>query len=100
MSAAIHTRYSAAGRIIATAKDGKGNMRLSVPYDFELHHSKRHPAAAKALATRLGWRGLWIVGHNEDNSICAAQLGGSFSRAWINKYICGIEGEDYFVVTE
>jgi hypothetical protein len=105
MSAAIHTRYSG-GAIIARTKDGKGIMRLRVPYDHILHHSRRHPAAAKALAEKLGWSGLWIVGHNEDNSVCAVQASGAAGRdmmeAQQKRYSRdhGIEGEDWFFVGE
>lgn len=103
MSAAIHTKYgnrAGAGYISAWAKDGKGEMVLRLPYAHELHHSRRHPAAAKALAERLGWRGLWIIGHNEDGSICAVNVPGSYSRAWVDKYIPGFEGEDWFFLEE
>jgi hypothetical protein len=109
MSAAIHTRYTTGIRgsfIRAWTKDGKRDMALRVPYAYDLHHSKRHPAAAKALADRLGWSGLWIVGHNEDNSVCAVQASGAAGRdmmeAQQKRYSRdhGIEGEDWFFVGE
>lgn len=103
MSAAIHTKYIN-GKIRAKTKDGRGNMALSVPYAFELHHAQRHPAAAKALAEKLGWSGLWIVGHNDDGSICAVQIPNTGAPSLIgaqraryeNTY--GLEGENWFYV--
>jgi hypothetical protein len=109
MSAAIHTRYgnrSGAGYVRAWTKDGKRDMALRLPYPHELHHSRRHPAAAQALATRLGWAGLWIVGHNDDGSICAVQASGAAGvemlEAQQSRYSRdhGIEGEDWFFVGE
>lgn len=106
MSAAIHTRYGGAtssrgSYIRAWTKDGKGDMALRLPYPHELHHARRHQAAAKALAERLGWSGLWIVGHNDDNSICAVQMP---DRARFRDTDClrqlGTEGEDWFFVPE
>jgi hypothetical protein len=108
MSAAIHTRYSGArsAAIRAWTKDGKGEMAVRVPYDYGLHHARRHPAAAKALADRLGWSGLWIVGHNENGSICAVQASGAAGREMLEaqqkRYTDahGIEGVDWFFVGE
>jgi hypothetical protein len=105
MSAAIHTRYGSGARgsyIRAWTKDGKGGMALRLPYPHELHHAKRHPAAAKALADRLGWSGLWIVGHNDDNSIVAVQpLGPESGACFLGDVdFTAIEGEDYFIAGE
>lgn len=105
MSAAIHTRFIGgnSSNIRAWTKDGRGKMALRFPYPHELHHSKCHPAAAKALAERLGWSGLWIVGHNESGSICAVQVASTASGSsgtWFNEELecLGIEGEDWFFV--
>jgi hypothetical protein len=101
MSAAIHTRYGSGARgsyIRAWTKDGKGDMALRLPYPHELHHARRHQAAAKALAERLGWSGLWIVGKNDDNSICAVQWP-CLAEALAPDHL-GIDGEDYFFVPE
>jgi hypothetical protein len=108
VSAAIHTRYGSGARgshIRAWTKDGKADMALRLPYPHEMHHSRRHAAAAKALAEKLGWSGLWIVGHNDDTrsnvpAISCAQLPGSYSRAWVDRYIAGAEGEDWFFIPE
>jgi hypothetical protein len=101
MAAAIHTRYRN-GRIRAWTKDGKGIMSLIVPYDHSLHHSRRHGAAAKALAEKLGWSGLWVIGHNEDNSICAVQPCGpeAGDRFLGDVDFTAIEDEDYFIAGE
>jgi hypothetical protein len=102
MSAAIHTRYGSGARgsyIRAWTKDGKGGMALRLPYPHELHHSKRHGAAAKALAEKLGWSGLWVIGHNEDNSICAVHPIGLTPKDIANR-VAAVELEDYFVIPE
>lgn len=102
MSAAIHTRYGSGARgsyIRAWTKDGKGAMALRVPYAYELHHSRRHPAAAKALAEKLGWSGFWIIGHNEDNSICAVQAPHSTTEN-LYQSLEGDEGDEWFFVEE
>jgi hypothetical protein len=101
MSAAIHTKYinsGRGGRIRAKTKDGHGEMALSVPYAFELYSAQRHPAAAKALAEKLGWSGLWIVGHNDDDSICAVRVPWTASRAMMEMRVEAIEGIHWFFV--
>lgn len=102
MSAAIHTKWSRANRLIAWTKDGRADMRVSLPYPYELHHSQRHGHAAKALAEKLGWHGLWIIGHNENGSICAVQMpdSPSFDPSQMGSLLAGIEGEDWFFIGE
>lgn len=103
MKTAIHTKYSnraGAGFIIARCRGNVPGFSVRVPYDFELNRHKRHPAAAKALAEKLGWSGLWIVAGNEDGSVCCACVPGSYSRAWVDKWIPGEEGEDWFFIPE
>lgn len=106
MSAAIHTKYIGptlrrGGRIKAYCRgENRPGFTLTADYPSELHHDEKHASVAKALATRLGWRGLWIVGGNFDGSIVAACVPGSYSRAWVDKYIPGKEGADWFYIEE
>lgn len=105
MSTAIHTRYlmptaRRAARIKAHCKGERGGFSAIIDYPHELPQDEKHPAAAKELAERLGWRGLWIVGHNEDASISCACVPGSYSRAWVDKWIPGKEGADWFFIEE
>lgn len=101
MSTAIHTKYIRPGtirgaRIKAQCKGGTGEFALSVPYPHELPQDQKHVEPAKLLAERLNWRGLWIVGHNEDGSISCVNVPGTYSRAWVDKYIPGKEDADWF----
>jgi len=103
MATAIHTKYFGPGsrrgaRIKAHCKGGTGDFALTVDYPHELPQDEKHASAAKALAARLNWAGLWIVGHNEDGSISCACVPGSYSRAWVDKYIPGKEGADWFFI--
>lgn len=104
MSTAILTRYLPGGRrgarVKAFCKGGTGKFALSIDYPHELPHDEKHASAAKLLAERLDWRGLWIVGMNEDGSICCARVPGSYSRAWVDKWIPGKEGADWFFIEE
>jgi hypothetical protein len=105
MSTAIHTKYFGPGprrgaRIKAFCKGGTGDFVLTVDYPHDRHQDEKHVVPAKALAERLRWAGLWIVGHNEDGSISCANLPGSYSRAWVDKYIPGKENADWFFIEE
>jgi hypothetical protein len=76
------------------------SLTLTADYPHELHHDEKHASVAKELATRLNWRGLWIVGGNFDGSIVCACVPGSYSRAWVDKYIPGKENADWFFIEE
>lgn len=53
--------------------DGGPARSITLPWDHALGTSENHMEAAKALATRLGWRGEWIEG------------GGAFGASvWVN----------------
>lgn len=63
---AIRTRFLAptnrrGERIAVTAAQGQ---RLTVSWDYALNQQDNHDAAAKALATKLGWlkHGRWFRG--------------------------------------
>ena len=60
---AIETRYHGPtdtkdARITVRADAG----RMTVPWDHRLDVAGNHCAAARALATRLGWSGRWTGG--------------------------------------
>jgi hypothetical protein len=106
MSAAIHTKYIGptlrrGGRIKAFCRgENRPGFTLTADYPSELHHDEKHASVAKALAEKLGWSGLWIVGGNFDGSIVCACVPGSYSRAWVDKYIPGKENADWFFISD
>jgi len=90
-------------RIKALANKRMGDlpeMSLTVPYEYD-GGPEGHADAAKALATRQKWYGVWIAGGSPDhNGFVFVKLDGSFSRDWCDKYLCGIEGRDWFIAGE
>jgi hypothetical protein len=49
-------------RVIVTADGGKHSKRMVVSWDHALGADGNHDAAARALATKLGWNGPWMAG--------------------------------------
>jgi len=110
MTQGIETRYIGAtntkpSRFAATARKARNGMpalalKLSASVEA-LDHENEHCRAAKALATQLDWRGLWIAGGSADEQgFNWSNLPGSYSRAWVDKYIAGEEGRDWFFLPE
>lgn len=69
MPQAIITKYvsptnTKGSRIKATAAVGS----VTVSYDYALNAEQNHLAAAKALATKYEWRGVWTGGGMPDSS--------------------------------
>lgn len=100
MSTAIHTKFLGptnrrGSRVKAFCKEGTGDFALTIPYPHDLPQDQKHVAAAKALAERLEWPGLWIVGHNADGSISCVNTRGAMQHTSHMH-----EGADYFVVEE
>lgn len=106
MGAAIHTKYinptaTRGARIKAFCRgEHKPGFTLTVDYPHELPQDEKHASAAKALAVKLGWSGLWIVAGNYDGSTVAACVPGSYSREWVDKFIPGKENADWFFIEE
>ncbi len=110
MRQGITTRYlgptnSRGSRIKATARKASAHgaeMAATVHYDHALNIGGNHTAAAQALATKLGWSGLWIAGGKpeEDGNmyVCVGpdldlrNVASAKAGAW------GVEGEDWFYV--
>lgn len=68
MYQAIETKYLAPtnhrdARIAAVTGGGR---RVVIPYDHALNVEQNHAAAARVVATRLGWRGSWSGGGTRD----------------------------------
>lgn len=68
MYQAIETKYLSPtnhrpARIAAVAG---GDRRVVIPYDHALNVEQNHAAAARVVATRLGWRGSWSGGSTRD----------------------------------
>lgn len=64
MRQAIITKYLGAtnyrgARVKATAA---GRATITIPWDDALDVDPNHAAAARALALRMGWLGVWVVG--------------------------------------
>jgi hypothetical protein len=55
--------------------------RITVPYDHALDVAANHAAAARVLATRLGWSGRWVGGSTRDGYA----------------FVCGGRGESFTV---
>ena len=95
----IHTRYLP-GKIKAYCAKHPRGFSKTIPYPHELPQDEKHVAAAKLLAARLEWRGLWIVGQNADGSVSCTRVPGSYSREWVNRFIPGKENADFFYIEE
>lgn len=110
MTQGIETRYRGATNtrpakfhaVARKAAHGHKALALALSASVEaLDHENEHCRAAKALATTLDWRGLWIAGGSADEKgFNWSNLPGSYSRAWVDKYIAGEEGKDWFFLPE
>jgi hypothetical protein len=74
MTTAIITKYVGPtnikpGRIIAATMSDRP-VRLIVEYSYETSTRGNHINAAKALATKLDWRGCWVVGDTHSGVVC------------------------------
>ena len=84
---AITTKYFGPGpvkgsRVKATAQAGS----ITLDWDDALNYDRNHAAAAKALATKLGWTGPWVGG---------GLPGGAAGMAWV----FAADNKDTFAVT-
>jgi hypothetical protein len=102
MRQAITTKYlgptnSRGSRIKATAAAGP----ITIPYDYAGNADSRHAKAAKALALKLGWSGLWVAGGlpSEDGNVYvnSPNLFPHDTVEEPSSYL-GREGEDWFTV--
>lgn len=91
-------------RIKATARKanpsaGWREMSLTIPYDYSGNSDSRHTKAAKALATKLGWSGLWVGGGKpEEDGNQYVCLGYHVSDVMRCKGNLGTEDQDWFYV--
>lgn len=101
MKKAIQTKYIGPTNTRGSRIRVKANGVASKLYDFSHADSidQRHAKAAQAFITAHDWPGVWIAGGmpDETGSIYCG-LDGSFSREWCEKYLCGQEGADWFLV--
>jgi len=106
MTQGIETRYMGAtntkpsrfAAIARKARNGLPALSLKLSASVEaLEHENEHARAAKALAERLNWHGLWIAGGSSDEQgFNWVNLPGTYSRKWVDRYIAGEEGRDWF----
>lgn len=92
MRQAIVTKYLAptntrGSRVKATAAAGS----ITIPYDYAGNANSVHAKAAKALAEKFGWSGVYVAGG------MPAEDGNVYVDATVSPPM-GVDGEDYFVV--
>jgi len=104
MRQAITTKYlgptnTRGSRIKATAAGGS----ITIPYDNAGSADSSHAKAAKALADKLGWDGLWTAGGlpSQDGNVYVWVDGADSTVAelWKREDARG-EGADWFLVPE
>jgi hypothetical protein len=107
MRQAISTKYlgatnSRGSRIKALGRKAGSlgaEMSLTVPWDHALGIDANHAAAAKALAVKLGWYGMYFAGGAPDESgnvyVCVADAFNALP--WPVPVMQG-EGADWFIV--
>lgn len=96
-----YTEYKPS-RVKATATKARGDLKahaLTLSYEQGESAARNHATAAKQLVEKLGWHGVYIAGGlpDEKQNVYVA-LPGSYSRMWVDKYLPGVEGEDWFFV--
>ena len=107
MRKAIETRYrgptSSGPSVILASAEGV----RTIAFDFSHAYSvaERHAQAAKHLAEKYGWKGLYVAGGNAKGNGQVFVNTGLQSRHDIAGHSCrfhplGIEGEDWFFVGE
>jgi hypothetical protein len=86
-------------RIKATARKRSnlgGEMSLTVPYQYE-GTEQEHCKAAKALARKLDWSGLWVGGGNVDeNGYVFVNVAAHYEGAPTDSI--GMEDQDWFFI--
>lgn len=103
MAQGIWTKYLGNGRVKATARTrnswggGEAEMALRWNYDHALDTEANHAAAAKALAAKLGWAGLWHGGGRPDSAgYMFVNIASAYEGA--PRESMGREGSDWFYV--
>ncbi len=114
MRQGITTRYlgptnSRGSRIKATARKADRNnnwpeMSLTVSYAYAGGSDTEHCKAAQALATKLGWSGLWIAGgkpEEDGNMYVNLHVGPDTDlQVHMSNLYSLHEGSDWFYVAE
>lgn len=109
MRQGITTRYlapanSRGARIKALARkrdSSRAEMSHTRPYSYDTSPAGEHTLAAKELATKLGWSGLWIGGGKpEDDGYQYVNVGSTlWDNATLRPYqTLGVEDLDWFYV--
>lgn len=73
----IVTKYHGPGNVLGSRISARTTSGLSkiIGYDDALSVEDNHRAAAKALATKLGWKGFWIEGGHSSGQNVYVLLG-------------------------
>lgn len=83
------------GSRIRASAAGVGNLFISL--EHELSIDGRHALAAKELAVKYGWHGLWVAGGMPDETgNCYVNIADAIAGA----QVLGIENRDWFFVAE
>lgn len=99
----LSSQIKATGRVRKEYSDGAVSPELSttINYDQGLSSDRNHGNAAQCFARKHGWNGLFVCGGLPSmDGFVYVRLDGSFSHAWAAKYLCGVEGVDWFLVRE
>jgi hypothetical protein len=101
MQQAIETKFygptnSSGSRIVAKAWAGS----VKVHYNHALNADQNHLQAAKALADKMGWGGLWIGGGRAAGNgyVFVNAMSNPASIANADTLAIGREGCDWFIV--
>jgi hypothetical protein len=102
MRKAIETKYFGPGNVRGSRIQAKANGVPPIYYERHFSNMDReHANAAKFLAEKYNWSGLWVAGGKADGKgnvyVCLP-----FSAEWIDDYAQSVadgpEGEDWFYI--
>lgn len=102
MKKAIVTRYFGPGAVRGSRIQAKAEGVGAIMYNFEHEdsHGTRHTLAAKALAEKYGWSGLYVAGGMPDGTgnvyVC---VGDKLPVEYAPTYF-GYENDDWFYIPE
>lgn len=108
MRQSITTKYlgptnNNGSRIKATARKRSNmgpEMSLTIPLDYRLQSEAAHTKAAKELAEKLDWTGLWIGGGNVDENGYVFVNLASVADLAIRSNLHGSEDRDWFYLAK
>lgn len=108
MKKAIVTRYFGPGAVRGSRIQAKAEGVGSIMFDFDhaSSHENRHCLAAKALAEKFGWIGLYVAGGMPDGkgnvyvSLGHEVTPSSIAGHTLDNHPLGLLGQDWFYIPE